>query len=46
MVGEGWSFEKDMRLIGREFQRRGAELRKERLENLSLDIRGGKKRQR
>ena len=37
MVGEG-SCEKDLRLVGREFQRRGEELRKERSENLSLEV--------
>ena len=42
VVGEGGSFEKDLRLIGREFPRRGEELRKERSENLSLDYKGRK----
>ena len=35
-----------MRLGAREFQRRGAEIRIERLENLTLDVRGGSERQR
>ena len=31
---------------GRDFQRLGAEMRKERLDNLSLDVRGGSERHR
>ena len=33
--------EKDMRLMGREFQRRGKKLQKERSENVSLEVRDG-----
>ena len=44
LVGEGGSFEKDLRLIGREFEGRRDELRKERSENLSLEVRGGRER--
>ena len=36
--GEDGSFERDLRLIGREFQRRGEELRKERSEKLNLEV--------
>ena len=46
VTGEGGSCEKDLRLIDREFQRRGEELQKERSENLSLEVRGGRERQR
>ena len=45
VVGEGGSCEKDLRLIGKLFQRPGEELRKERSENLSLDVRVGRERQ-
>ena len=46
VVGEGGSCEKDLRLVGREFQRRGEELQKKRSENLSLKVRGGREKQR
>ena len=46
MVGEGGSCEKDLRLVGREFQRRGEELRKEQSDKLNSNVRCGKKRQR
>ena len=46
VVGERGSFEKDLRLIGSGFQRRGKELQNERSENLSLDVRGGRERRR
>ena len=39
MVRDGWSCEKDLKLVEREFQRRGEDLRKERSENLSLEMR-------
>ena len=42
---EGWSCEKDLRSVGRGFQRRVEELREERSENLSLQGRGGIERQ-
>ena len=45
VVDEGGNFQKDLRLIGREFQRREKKLRKEPSENLSLVVRGGRKRQ-
>ena len=45
MVLEDGSCEKDRRLVGREFHRRGEELRKKRSENLSLDVRGGRERE-
>ena len=45
MVVEGDSCEKDLRLIGREFHRRGKELRKERSDNVTLKVSGGRKRQ-
>ena len=41
--GIGICFEKDLRLVGKEFQRRGEKLRKERSENLSLYVSGGKR---
>ena len=37
---------KDLRLVGREFQRRGEAFRKERSENLSLNVGGGRERPR
>ena len=37
---------KDLRLVGREFHRRGEAFRKERSKNLSLDVSGGRERQR
>ena len=43
--GVGIFWEKDLRLVGREFQRRGEAFRKERSENLSLDVSGGRERQ-
>ena len=43
VVGIG---EKDLILVGREFQRRGEAFRKERSENLSLDVSDGRERQR
>ena len=46
MVREGWNCEKDLRLVGREFQRRGEELRKERSENVSLEVRSRRESQR
>ena len=46
MVGEDWSCEKDLKLVGREFHRQGEELCKEQSEDLSFEVRGGKERQR
>ena len=43
---EGGSVEKDLILIGKEFQRQGKELWKERSEHLSLDVRDARERQR
>ena len=43
--GVGICSEKDLRLVGREFQRRGEAFRKELSENLSLDVSGGRERQ-
>ena len=40
MVVEGGSCEKDLRLVGRKYRGRREELRKERSENLSLEVRG------
>ena len=37
---------KDLRLVGREFERRGEAFRKERSENLSLDVSGRRERHR
>ena len=37
---------KDLRLIGREFHKRGEDLRNERSANLSLEKRGGRERHR
>ena len=45
MVVEVGSCDKDLKLIGREFQRLGEKLQKERSENLSLQVRGGRERQ-
>ena len=46
VVGEGRSCcKKDLRLIVREFQRQGKELRKEQSENLSVGVRSGWERQ-
>ena len=44
--GVGICWEKDLRLVGREFQRCGEAFRIERSENLSLDVSGGRERQR
>ena len=46
MIDVGWISKKDLRLRGREFQRREEELRKEQSENLILEMRSGSKRQR
>ena len=43
VVDEGGSCEKDLTLLGREFQRRQKELWKERSMNLSLDVSGENK---
>ena len=40
MVVEGGSCERDLRIVGREYQRRGEKLRKERWENLSFEVKG------
>ena len=45
-VGIGICCEKDLRLVGKEFQRRREAFRKERSENLSLVVSGGRDRQR
>ena len=42
MAVEGGSCEKDLRLVGREFHRRGTELRKNRPKSLSFEVRDGK----
>ena len=42
MAGEGGSFEKDLRLIGRDEERKY----RRNNQNLSLDVRGGRERQR
>ena len=39
VVGEGGSCEKDLRLVGREFHRRGEEFLKGRSDNVSLEMR-------
>ena len=44
--GVGICGEKDLILVGREFQRRVAAFLKERSENFSLDVSGGRERQR
>ena len=44
--GIGICLEKDLRLVKREFQRRGEAFRKERSKNLSLDVSGRRERQR
>ena len=44
--GVGIFLEKDLRLVGREFQRHGEAFRKERSESLSLNVSGGRERQR
>ena len=46
MVVVGDRFEKNVRLVDREFQRRGKELQKKRSENLNLEVRGLWERQR
>ena len=46
MVREGLICEKNLRLLGREFHRRGEELWKEQLENLYLELSGKRERQR
>ena len=40
VVGEVGSFENDLRLIGKEFQRQIEEFRNEQSENLSVEVRG------
>ena len=46
VIGECGSCEKDLRLIDREFQRRGEILWRERSENLTLEVRNERERQR
>ena len=41
MVIKGGRCDQDLRLVGREFQRRREELREERSANLNLDVKGG-----
>ena len=45
MVGEDWSCEQDVRLVSGDFHIRLGEVRKERSDNLSLEVRFGRERQ-